>query len=381
MQAGVGVLGAIADNTFLGGMFDDATLSKNAESVVDSFSQKYTCNCCGQNFKYDQEAEIDDFISQEWGNDNTESLDTETDRSEIIESAAFEMEITDVFEMPAHGTVINGCISTGCIYAGETIDISGATGPVYHAKVKGVEMFRKLLDKGEEGDNVGLLITGVNKRDIKPGMIASHTLHINTQPKKNKADSVESEREPMVINDDDPPKGKFMKSMYNTAIKKGCKIPMLTDEEVISIGAKFGVDPIESLRTAQKNEAADRFAANAVAHNNSTRNKKESGYSENEKSYIEEYRQCLADGEISSAEIRLLKRLASSLGISESRAKELEESCKVPQLSEAEKQYLEEYRACLEDGPELSASTRRLLGRVAASLKLTDEQVKRLENM
>jgi len=103
--------------------------------------------------------------------------------------------------------------------------------------------------------------------------------------------------------------------------------------------------------------------------------------SSNEENYIEEYLQCLAEGEITSAKIRLLKRLAISLGISEERAKELESLCNTVQLTDAEKQYLEEFKACLEDEPEISASTRRLLNRLSASLDLTQDQVSRLEKM
>lgn len=368
MQAGVGVLGALADLHFLGGVADDETLSKGAESVVDSFSQKYTCNECDRNFTL-EESEIEDTPT-------TEAPDYDKSREEIVEKAAFEMEIEDVLEIKGWGPIITGRISTGCIYKGESINISGTTGPEYNAEVIGIEMYRKLFDKAAEGDHCGLIIKGVNKSHLKKGMIASHILHINNQPKAKKDNNGESERKPMEINESDPPKGKFMKGLYNLAVKKGCKIPMLSDEEVITLGAEFGVEPIDCLRIAQKNEAADKLEA---ARKVSSTTKNNSVYSENEESYIEEYRQCLTDGEISAVEIRLLKKLAMSLGISEARARELEASCKVIQLTDAEKQYLEEYKACLEDGPEISASTRRLLNRLASSLQLTAEQVSCLE--
>ena len=67
MHAGVGVLGALADLHFLGGVVDDESLSKGAESVVDSFSQKYTCNECDRNFTL-EESQIGD-------TDTIESLD------------------------------------------------------------------------------------------------------------------------------------------------------------------------------------------------------------------------------------------------------------------------------------------------------------------
>ncbi len=100
-----------------------------------------------------------------------------------------------------------------------------------------------------------------------------------------------------------------------------------------------------------------------------------------EQEYIDEYCECIANGEISSSEVRLLNKLAKSLGIDESRARELEQIAFSSNLSETEKQYLNEYKACIEDASELSSSTRRLLNKLAASLNLSDEQVMRLEKM
>lgn len=359
MQAGVGVLGALADLHFLGGVADDETLSKGAESMVDSFSQKYTCNECDRNFTL-EESEIGDTNA-------TESLDYDQSREDIVERAAFEMEIEDVFEIEGHGIVITGRISTGCVYNGENITISDSTGPEYHAEVIGIEMFRKLLDRAEEGDNCGLLIKGVNKRDIKPGMIASHVLHIQTKSVKT---------------DDKPtPKGLFMKGLMQQSKRYNCKIPALNDDVVIQLAIKHGIDIREGLRIAQKYDAIERLDAKDKIAATPAQPKQKPDNTKNEETYLEEYRQCLSDGEIPSAEIRLLKKLAVSLGISEERAKELEALCQPDPLTDAEKQYLEEFKACLEDGSEISASTRRLLNRLASSLNLTDDQVSRLEKM
>lgn len=96
--------------------------------------------------------------------------------------------------------------------------------------------------------------------------------------------------------------------------------------------------------------------------------------------YKEEYEACLADGEIGSSERRLLDRLAGKLGLSLEQVKRIEESVGNP-LTDDEKEYLDEYRACLADDPELSSSTRRLLSKMANSLGLTEEQVNKLENL
>lgn len=366
MQAGLGVLGALADMHYLGGIASDKTISKGAETVVDAFSQKYTCNDCGNNFSLEQ-LENNDFESDYSEDGSFDNNMSEIDITEIIEHSAFEMEIEGVFEIEGRGIVITGRISTGYVCVGETINISGATGPEYEAEVTGVEMFRKIFDRGEEGDNVGLLIKGVSKSEIEPGMVASHLLHI--QPKSAS------------IDDRITPKGQFMMGLVQQSKRYGCKIPALADDVVIRLAEKYGIDIREGFRIAQKYDAIERLDTKEKDTASSAQPPETQDYTQNEKTYLEEYLQCLTDGEISSAEIRLLNKLAISLGISESRAKELEASCKSSNLTDAEKEYLEEYRACLEDASEVSSSARRLLNKLAASLNLSNEQVVRLEKM
>ncbi len=366
MQAGLGVLGALADMRYLGGIASDETLSKGAETVVDAFSQKYTCNDCGNNFTLEQ-SENNDFESDYSEDGLFDDRMSEIDRSELIEHSAFEMEIEDVFEIEGRGIVITGRISTGYVCTGEIVNISGATGPEYEAKVEGVEMFHKILERGEEGDNVGLLLSGVNKEDVRPGMVASHILHL---------------REKSTKTDDKPtPKGLFMKGLVQQANRYSCKIPALSDEVVKKLAEKYGLDIREGFRIAQKYDAIERLDAKDKTSAASTQQTPTQDNTKNEETYLEEYRQCLADGEISSAEIRLLKKLALSLGISEERAKELEQMAISSYLTDAEKQYLDEYKACIEDAYEVSSSTRRLLNKLAASLNISDEQVVRLEKM
>ena len=97
-----------------------------------------------------------------------------------------------------------------------------------------------------------------------------------------------------------------------------------------------------------------------------------------EQEYLEEIRACLDnDGEITSRERRLLDRLRKSLGITEARAKELEAS--VNSMSDEEKEYQEELKACLEDGT-ISDRERRLLDRLRKSLGISEERAKAIEN-
>lgn len=95
---------------------------------------------------------------------------------------AFLMPVEDVFTITGRGTVATGRIETGVINVGEEIEIIGMRDENMKSTVTGVEMFRKLLDRGEAGDNVGLLLRGVEKKDIwrgmvlaKPGSITPHT--------------------------------------------------------------------------------------------------------------------------------------------------------------------------------------------------------------
>ena len=83
----------------------------------------------------------------------------------------FLMPIEDVFTITGRGTVATGRIETGVINSGESVDILGMGDAKLSSTVTGVEMFRKILDRGEAGDNVGLLLRGIEKSQIKRGMV------------------------------------------------------------------------------------------------------------------------------------------------------------------------------------------------------------------
>jgi elongation factor Tu len=81
------------------------------------------------------------------------------------------MPVEDVFSITGRGTVATGRIETGIINSGEAVDILGMGAEGLKSVVTGVEMFRKILDRGEAGDNVGLLLRGIDKESIKRGMV------------------------------------------------------------------------------------------------------------------------------------------------------------------------------------------------------------------
>ncbi len=83
----------------------------------------------------------------------------------------FLMPIEDVFSITGRGTVATGRIETGVINTGEEVQIIGLGAEGKKSVVTGVEMFRKILDRGEAGDNVGLLLRGIDKDEIKRGMV------------------------------------------------------------------------------------------------------------------------------------------------------------------------------------------------------------------
>jgi elongation factor Tu len=83
----------------------------------------------------------------------------------------FLMPVEDVFSITGRGTVATGRIERGVINSGEAVDILGLNAENLKSVVTGVEMFRKILDRGEAGDNVGLLLRGIDKEQIRRGMV------------------------------------------------------------------------------------------------------------------------------------------------------------------------------------------------------------------
>ena len=83
----------------------------------------------------------------------------------------FLMPVEDVFSITGRGTVATGRIETGIANTGDTVDIIGMGAEKMTSTVTGIEMFRQILDRGEAGDNAGILLRGIAKEDIKRGMV------------------------------------------------------------------------------------------------------------------------------------------------------------------------------------------------------------------
>jgi elongation factor Tu len=111
-----------------------------------------------------------------------EALDSYIPEPERPLDRPFLMPVEDVFSITGRGTVATGRIEQGVVHTGDTVEIVGIKTETSSTVVTGVEMFRKILDEGQAGDNVGCLLRGVDREDIergqvlcKPGSITPHT--------------------------------------------------------------------------------------------------------------------------------------------------------------------------------------------------------------
>ena len=104
-------------------------------------------------------------------NELMEAVDEHIPMPERLVDLDFLMPVEDVFSITGRGTVATGRIERGVINSGESVDILGMGAQNMKSTVTGVEMFRKILNRGEAGDNVGLLLRGIEKTDIKRGMV------------------------------------------------------------------------------------------------------------------------------------------------------------------------------------------------------------------
>ena len=102
-----------------------------------------------------------------------DACDTWIQEPERDRDKPFLMPVEDVFSITGRGTVATGRVETGIVKVGDEVQILGL-GEDKKSVVTGVEMFRKLLDQGEAGDNVGLLLRGIDKKEIRRGMVITH---------------------------------------------------------------------------------------------------------------------------------------------------------------------------------------------------------------
>ena len=131
-----------------------------------------------------EQGAVDNFDGPEWApiQELLDAVDTYIPTPARETEKPFLMPVEDVFSITGRGTVGTGRIERGIVKVGEEMEMVGL-GVNRKTVVTGVEMFRKLLDRGEAGDNVGLLLRGVDKEELKRGMVISKPGSINPHTK------------------------------------------------------------------------------------------------------------------------------------------------------------------------------------------------------
>ncbi len=102
-----------------------------------------------------------------------DAVDSYIPLPERLVDKPFLMPIEDIFSITGRGTVVTGRIEAGTIHVGDAVELVGFGDAPRNSVVTGVEMFRKLLDQGEAGDNVGLLLRGIDKKEVKRGEVVA----------------------------------------------------------------------------------------------------------------------------------------------------------------------------------------------------------------
>jgi elongation factor Tu len=163
---------------------DDPDLLELVEMEVRELLSKYQFD--GDNITIVQGSALQAMNGEEYGVNSikelVEALDTTIPEPEREVDKPFLMAIEDVFSIKGRGTVVTGRIERGIIKVGEEVEILGF-GDAQKTTVTGVEMFRKLLDQGQAGDNVGCLLRGIEKDAVERGQVLCHPGTVSTHTK------------------------------------------------------------------------------------------------------------------------------------------------------------------------------------------------------
>ena len=167
-------------------LVDDAEILELVELEIRELLSKYDFD--GDNIPIIQGSAVkaldgtNDDIGREAIIKLMEAVDSWIPQPERPLDKPFLMPIEDVFSISGRGTVVTGRVETGIVKVGEEVEIVGIQTVVRKTVVTGVEMFRKLLDQGQAGDNIGALVRGVGREEVergqvlcKPGSIKPHT--------------------------------------------------------------------------------------------------------------------------------------------------------------------------------------------------------------
>ncbi|MBO6103012.1 MAG: elongation factor Tu, partial [Opitutales bacterium] len=167
-------------------LLDDPELLELVEMEVRDLLSKYQYD--GDNIKIIRGSATQALEGVEFGVKSIdalmEAIDTEIPEPERPMDKPFMMSVEDVFSITGRGTVATGRIERGIVKVGDEVEIVGL-GETLKTTVTGVEMFRKLLDQGQAGDNVGLLLRGIEKDQVQRGHVLAKpgTIHPHTKAK------------------------------------------------------------------------------------------------------------------------------------------------------------------------------------------------------
>lgn len=316
----------------------------------------------------------------------------------------FLMPIEDIFEITGRGTVVTGRIETGHIHVGDSVQLLGL-GAAKQCVVSGVEMFRKLLEEGEAGDNVGILLRGINKYEVQRGMVLCKpkstevSNHFRAQIYVFRND--EGGRHTPFMNHYRPQF--FLRTMDVTGeilLPDGIEMAMPGDHVTIDVtlittvaisqGLQFSI--WEGEREIGEGQIIEVLASNKIAATIDSSYSEEKNESidvtesetltEEEMDYLESFKEILEDyGEIGPRERKRLEKDRVRLGISEERAQQLEASVSIPSLTEEEQEYLDEYKEMLEDYEEIGVRERKRLEKLRERLGISEARAKELEEL
>ena len=316
----------------------------------------------------------------------------------------FLMPIEDVFSINGRGAVATGSIETGVVKVSDEVQIMGLDAGM-KSVVTGVEMFRKILDEGEAGDNVGLLFSGIDYKTIKRGMVIYHpgeiqpseyfmaTIYVLKMEEGGRQTPFHNRYRPQfyirtldVTGEIMLPAGVEMvmpgdyvevavKLITPIALAEGLRFAIYEGERTVGLGQITNI--IDAEDYADWAYERDNYVyPEDEEYDDDTIDK----FNEDEQEYIEALKDLFEDGDISDRERRMLDRMRQSLGISEQRAAELEASLQKPQLTEDEQEYLDMYHEYAEEGA-ITEKIRNRLDRFASALGISPERVKQLETL
>ncbi len=317
----------------------------------------------------------------------------------------FLMPVEDVFSITGRGTVATGRVETGIIKVGDEVEIIGLGAEKMKSTVTGVEMFRKLLDQGEAGDNVGLLLRGIDKDQIKrgmvlckPGEVTPHTefkasVYILKKEEGGRHTPFHNHYRPQFYLRTMDVTGEIMLPEGVEKVMPGDHVTIdvtLITPCAISQGLQFAIR--EGGHTIGEGQIIEVLASNKIAttivspyskdNNESFYDAKSRTLTEEEMDYLESFKEILEDyGEIGPRERRRLEKERVRLGISEKRAQQLEAEIPSPSLTEEEQEYLDEYQEMLEDYEEIGVRERKRLEKSRIRLGISEARAKELERL